>query len=193
MEALTDYFLAVSSPKDFDLSRNKSLRAIETTMLSFEVSLNLGPPFARASILRHALSTITSPVFAEVIVLFRNGDFPSMDYCLCGPPAICPLLEPYSTEVVSNRRKLFEVLREMHEIRNFKPVLCADVWGYLVERAVRQLKRAAAYHWARREPDSLSPLPQVTFSPRGFLPVPGEQWDHKVEDARWIRAWAPQN
>jgi len=162
-------------------------------MLDLESSLHLEDPFACASILRHAFSTITSPLFAEVIVLFENNDFASMGYRLCGPPAPCPLLEPYFAEVEANRRKVFEVLHEMHGIRNFKLVLCADVWGYLVERAVRQLNWAVAKQWVERESDSLSPRPLVTSSPRGILPAPGEEWDYKVEVARWVHAWAPQN
>ena len=185
MEVLTDYFLAVSSPKDFDLSRNKSLRAIETTMFNFEMSLHPKLPFARASIFRHAFSTITSSVFAEVIVHFRDTDFFCMGYHLCGPPDFCSL--------VSSCRGVFEVLHEMHGIRDFKLVLCADVWGYIAERAARQLKRAVADHWVNMESDSLSPRPLVASSSRGFLPAPGERWNNEVEVARWIHAWAPQS
>ena len=162
-------------------------------MLNLETSLLLKDPFACASMLRRAFSTITSPVFAEVIVLFRDGDFPSMDYHLCGSPGYCPPPGPYFSEVASNRRKVFEVLHEIHGIRDFKLVLCADVWGYLVERAVRQLKWAVANQWVERESDSLSPRPLVTSSPRGILPAPGEEWDYKIKAARWVHAWAPQN
>ena len=175
----------MSSPKDFDLSRNRSLRAIETTMLSLEASLNLKLPSVRASNLRHALSTITSPVFAEVIVLFRDNDFCTMGY-RCGPPDHCLSLAP-------NCREVFEVLRRMRGIRDLELVLCADVWGYLVEPAVWQLKRAVANHWVKRGPDRLSRRPLVTFCPRGFPPAPGEPGNKNVEIASWIHAWAPQN
>lgn len=176
---------AVSSPNDFDLSRNRSLRAIETTMLSLKASLNLKLPSVRASNLRHALSTITSPVFAEVIVLFRDNDFCTMGYH-CGPPDHCLSLAPSCREV-------FEVLRRMRGIRDLELVLCADVWGYLVEPAVWQLKRAVANHWVKRGPDRLSRRPLVTSCPRGFLPAPGEPGNKNVEIASWIHAWAPQN
>ena len=155
-------------------------------MLSFEVSLSLKHPSARASILRHALSTITSPVFAEVVVLFRDKDFSSTGYYRCGPPEFCSLLTP-------THRGVSKMLREMRGIRDFKLVLCADVWGYLVEPAVRRLKQAVPKNWAKRGSSNLSPQLLVTSSPRGFLPAPGEQWNNEVEDARWMHAWAPQD
>ena len=78
---LTIDFTARSSLRDFDLSRNKSLRALEVTGRNIDGTLRADPPDTAASLLTYALSTITSPSFSKVTVFYRDYDF-----CGAEPP-----------------------------------------------------------------------------------------------------------
>ena len=43
----------------------------------------------------------------------------------------------------------FKVLREMHEVRKFHLVLCADIFGYIVKDSMAMLKRIVEAEKAR--------------------------------------------
>ena len=118
--------------------------------------------------LRNTLSTITSPKFSEVTVVYREPDF-NIAYGLL-PPVRFNSRE----EVPSSNRMVFEMLRKMQEIRDFKPVLCANVWGHLEEFVVRELEWLVDTVWAEGGRDMVSSRPLVISSPRAFLPAPCE-------------------
>jgi hypothetical protein len=68
----TDDLAAVSSVRDFDLSRNKFLRTLEVT----GHCINCGSSSKTATrLLTYALSTITSPAFSEVAVIYQDKIF----------------------------------------------------------------------------------------------------------------------
>ena len=151
-------FVARSFLQDFDLSRNKSLRILEITASSI---VN-----GKSGFFTHVLSTITSPTFLEVIVLYRDYDFHAVI-----PPRRGDCHTYYRTSESDVREplwhyRLFEVFREMHEIRKFRLVLCADVWDRVGKYTMQALKQAVAAEKARRGLDDIFPEPLVVCSPR---------------------------
>ena len=170
VETLTNDFAAISSLQDFDLSRNKSLRTLEVTAQCIDVMLCTGS-LDTASSLKYALSTITSPVFSEVVILYRHYDF-------CGiglyPPHFRELSQTERAREAARNRRLFGVLHEMYKVRDYKLVLCADVWDYLRDYAVRELKCVVATEKAEGRLDNLPFEPSVTHSPRRSHFVLGE-------------------
>ena len=157
MEALADAFVAKSPFRDFDLSRNKSIRVLEITASTI---LHRTPGF-----LTRVFSTIPySPAPLEVVIIYR-------DYNLCvgipprGGDGYIYVFEPGQKET-SWHRRLFGVFREMHKTRNIRLVLCVDVWDRVGEHAVRVLEQAVAAEKARRGFGDVFPEPLVIYSPR---------------------------
>ena len=83
--------------QDFDLSRLRSLRSLEVTASSI-LRIRRNTP----SLLCDITSTITSPVFSEVILVFQRLDL------------YCPNHIP------------FDMLRQMHSKRKFRLVFCLE-------------------------------------------------------------------
>ena len=135
---------------DFDLSRNKSLRTLEILASSF---VDAGPGF-----FTHVLSTITSPLFSEVVVVYR-------DYNIYGLPS------PWVPSTPMPYCMQFAVLRKMHKVRAFQLVLCADVWDCVVADAVRALKQAVAEERVKELSGGFFPEPLVVSSSRGSSPT----------------------
>ena len=121
--------------------------------------------------LARALSTIASPVFSDVTVLYR-------DYDIRGAYSPHPNVHPpqkMSQAELAREAKLhlarFGMYRAMHEVRDFRLVLCADVWDGVGEYAVRMLKEAVVAEKVARGFDTF-PEPEVTYSPRLSRPMP---------------------
>ena len=148
IRVLANNFAGISSLHDFDLSRNKLLRTLEVRALClYETGL-----------LTHALSTITSPAFSEVTVIYQDSDFPPLFR-----------LSPAGTakEAAAHPRR-FKAFRAMHNIRNFQLVLCAHVRHDMGEYSVRRLKHVIAAEKAKMRYDFIFPEPAVFHSPREF-------------------------
>ena len=60
----------------------------------------------------------------------------------------------------------FDVLREAHRVRDFRLVLCADIWDPVGEYAVRTLKEAVAEEKAKKGFDDFFSEPLVTHNPQ---------------------------
>ena len=56
----------------------------------------------------------------------------------------------------------------MRDVRDFRLVLCIDVWGRMGEYAVRVVKHAVAVEEAEVGFDSHFPEPLVVYSPRRY-------------------------
>ena len=170
---MTNSFLANS----LDLSQNKSLRALGVSM-NCAWGLICYPSATPATAFKHLLSTITSPVFSQITIFFQNLDFPGP---LCDRASSRPH-EVTSYFVSSGERKeralklsrLSEMVRMMREVRDFKLVLCAHVWGAIAEHVMGELEIAVRAGWVERESDNISSRPSLTCSPRALLPAPGE-------------------
>ena len=194
VQFMTDDFTAKSSLQYFSLSRHKSLRTLETTASSMNSAWDNSPDTA-SSLLGHVLSTITSPVFSEVIVFYRDYSFYGVQ---CRVQAAwlrerdCPPFHRMSqvrrkVEVTRHRQR-FEVFHRMHRVRDFQLVLCVDVWDRVGEYSVRALKRAVADEKARGGFSKPFSEPLVVYHPRGSGPDSLESYygaGHSPSDTTW--------
>ena len=164
---LSENFTVRSSPRDFDLSRNKSLQTFQVAAASIG-SLDDDSATTALSFLKRTLSTITSPTFFQVMVIYLQNDF-----CGLEPRASRDQLhfreasQAERTKEAALHRRRFEILREAHKVRNFRLLLCAHVRGPVEEYSVRMLKEAVAEEKAHKGFDGFLSEPQVTYYPRG--------------------------
>ena len=103
--------------RDFNLSRNKSLRTLETTASSIGDAEGTASDFFVT-----VLSSVTSLVPVDVVIIYRDIHFeiPFADY--------------------SSYQRRLEVSHKIHSTRGFRLVLCADVCDRVVERAIQGLE-----------------------------------------------------
>ena len=160
---------AKSSPVDFDLSRIKSLRTLEFQARSIINRLKpLAPDHATLGFFRVVLSTIKSPAFSKVVVVYSDTDF----YGVSTPPA-CGGNRHRSTTPDERAEEalwhcwLFEVFREMYLVRDFQLVLRAEVHDPVGEYMIGVLKQAIAEEVVAKRLDYLPSEPLVVYSPRG--------------------------
>ena len=162
----TDKLIAKSSLLDFGLSRNKSLRTFEVTARSI-ISRRKprAPNPTTLRFLRTVLSTIASPSFVEVVIIYLSYDFGGVVFhCR---PRVCKDVTPAEREKEASwHRGLFKVFRKMYAIRDFQLVLCVDVWDCVGEHAKGLLKEAVAVEKAKNGFDYLPLEPLVVYSPR---------------------------
>jgi len=170
MQVLADNSSASFSLGDIDLSQNRSLRALEVTASSV---IGGEPEF-----LTRVLSTITSPAFSEVVVFYRDYTFPGVR----GSPLFLDLSafrmmsDADIVEQASKHHRRFELFREMHKVRGFQLVLCADVWDRVVEYTVQVLKQAVAVEKANGGFGGLFSEPLVVSTPRRSPPGITTTW-----------------
>ena len=117
----------------FTLSANTSLRSLEVLG-----SLIADPP-KNAPVIRDLLSTIKSPVFSDLIVVFSEF------------------------EVRWPLRGLDEVLREMHKVKKFRAEFCLETFEELRVPNLRKLTLDTRTAVARGAYDFL-PSPPFVFS-----------------------------
>jgi hypothetical protein len=141
VQALADN-LTAGSPRNFDLSRNKTLRTLEIR----------AQYLYDARLMTHALSTITSPVFSEVTVIYLDSD----------------LSDFTSPEEVLGHHRRFEVFREMRSVRDFQLVLCAIVRANVGKDSVEELKDIVEEEKVKMGGDAIFPEPLVIHSPSEF-------------------------
>ena len=94
--------------------------------------------------LGYALKTITSPVFSELVLFYRDFDFPAVSRWRMDPDA--DLLKAFNPSKIGIRdRDRVAQLECIRRFRDFQLVFCADVWERLGEHSVREwrtLRRA---------------------------------------------------
>lgn len=120
-----------SGRRHFDLSRNTSLRTLETTAESITAAGDSSSGF-----LKSILSTVTSPVHTDVVIVYREEEF-NFDVQF----STRPISVRYKPWLQSDHPGRFEVFREMCGARKFRLVLCADVLDCIADSAVRKLER----------------------------------------------------
>jgi len=148
-------FSARSSLQDFDLSQNKSLRALVFPAADIKD--------AASSFLKHVLSTVTPSASLKVIISYHDSDFGGVKSY---QPYLREMSQADIAEEASRNRRLFRVLREVHKVRGFQVVLRASVWGYAGEHHVRALEQAVAQEKARKGFDDSFSEPLVLYDPR---------------------------
>ena len=123
----------------FDLSRNRSLRTLETTAESVNAASSTASDFFKT-----VLST-TPPAPLDVVIVYREFDLGSI-WGSCwftdGSNPICFYHKPRwdTSNDVPRYKRHFRLFREMHKVRDFRLVLCADVFDCLVEHAIQTLE-----------------------------------------------------
>jgi len=163
MRALADGFAASSSLGNTGLSQNKSLQTLEVTASSL---LDGGPGF-----LTYLLSTITSPVFSKVAVFYRDRDFHGVQPTwLLDDYPFRWMSKAEEVEEAKRHHRQFEVLRNMHRVRDFQLVLYADVQECVGRYTVRVLEQAVAAEEAKGGFDGLFSKPSLVYTPRRFSP-----------------------
>ena len=145
---------------DFDLSRNKSLRTIETTAISIATAGDAAPGFLKA-----VLSTITSPLPLDVVITYREFDVWG-NLCYWTKPIHVKVLHPvilFSSAIA--RLERFKGFNEMYRVCEFRLVLCVDVHdraeGYalrVLERVVETEKMNGGLDYLRYEPLIISEI-----------------------------------
>ena len=137
---------------NFDLSRNSSLRTLETTAKSITAAGE-----AASGFLKTVLSTVTSPLPLDLLINY--GAFGVS--CHLPPPirvwGVSPSKRAAEALVHQERFKLFS---EMHMLREFRLVLCADVPDHVAEVVTRALERVLE---AVRKNGGLGQLPRQSL------------------------------
>jgi len=151
--------------RHFDLSRNKSLRTLETTAESM-VCVGADPSF-----LRTVLSTITSPLPLDIVIVYQCHD---VDYMLWWWEKPFPTVEFLggTEETDASHRQRFKQLHEMYMAREFRPVLCADAIDCAVEHVIQALESVVETEKVKGGLDYLLREPLIvseTRSPRTRL------------------------
>ena len=162
MGVLTNYSAARYSLRDFDLTRNESLQTLQIPASSPDRTPNRLPD----TFLKHVLSTITSPAFFQITILYRNSDFDGLRSWCSGQYHSCGLRQPYRELEASLHRWRFEVIREVRKVRNFRLVMCANVWGHHGRYPVRVLEEAVAEEKARKGFGDFPSDPLVMYDPQ---------------------------
>lgn len=125
---------------------------------------------ATVRFLKTALSTIQSPAFSEVTVFYRDRDFGGFTFHPRYRPNIYrEMTMAEGTKEASWHRALFKVFREMHKVRDFRLVLCADVWGYVGRYTMGVLAQAVAEERVAGRLELFHSEPMVVHSPRGSV------------------------
>ena len=144
----------------FDLSRNKSLRRLETTASSM-VYVSATP----AHFLRTVLSTVTSPLPLEIVVIYKDFD---LGFVMVRPQ-IARSTDKGEDGNILHHQQRFKALREAHTAREFRLVLCAEVADGGTVRSIRSLehivkteKAKGGLNYLRCEPLIVS---QLCFPP----------------------------
>ena len=135
--ALVNAFTGTYAP-DLDLSRNKSLRTLEITAESLIGELRDRSPATTPSCFKAMVSTISSPIFSDVVILYQQGDYYNNVY------SEDMRVESWDEETWYHKQ--FEVFRAMYEARDYRLVLSVDqVGGELMQ----ELERALTVEWTK--------------------------------------------
>lgn len=151
-------------------------------MQSLDDELRYGLLEADSRLLKYALSTIQSPSFSQVRLIFQGNDFLAIRLPQHSVwPHLRELSEHEKSQEASRHCGRFRLLNKLHQVREFRLELHVEVWEPLGEYVVRKLKEAVATEKTRGQFDCLFPEPLVTFSPLLFFqngagPGPYYQW-----------------
>jgi len=119
--------------RDFDLSRNKTLRTLKTTAASITY-----PGDAASDFLKTVLSTITSPLPLDVVVNYLDEDVDFTVWTRVRPAGVESVNLDRAAENAIEHQDRFKVFSEMYKVRVFRLVLCAGVLERIVETEGRK-------------------------------------------------------
>jgi hypothetical protein len=122
--------------RHFNLSRNKSLRVLETTGESIYAA-----GYTASNFLKAVLSSITPSVPLDVVIIYRDRDICGLASWTLEPECLGHSSQRVWDSKVADYQQQLRVLREMYKTRDFRLVLCADVPYFMVEHALEILRR----------------------------------------------------
>jgi len=140
--------------RDFDLSRNKSLRTLETTAQS------IADADSASNFLITVFSSVTSPPPIDVVIIYRNFEAISgwLHHFYCEPRSSCFycfwLWKP-AGYLHNFKLAHIKMLQEVHNIQNLRLLLCADVSDHLVDHTTESLEHILNMETAKGELDHL--------------------------------------
>ena len=141
------------------------LRTLQFPASPTKSVINDGPP-TTLSFLKYVLSTITSPAFSQIIVIYQNQDFYGIKPRGSDWPPFRELSKAERGKETSRHRRQFKMLRKLHKIRDFQLVLSARVSGCVAEYATKVLEEAVAEEKAKGGFSNHFPEPVVLYEPR---------------------------
>ena len=126
--------------RHFNLSHNKSLRTLETTAEAIDAADDTASDFFKT-----VLSSVAPSVPLDIVVIYRDIDISDMPHCSWCKLELARLRYPRREprDRVAHFQHQSRVFREMHSVRNFRLVLCADVFDCMVEDGINTLERIA--------------------------------------------------
>ena len=134
------------------------------------------PSESASKFLKYALSTIQSPTFSQVQVIYNENDFAAAQI-KSKPCKIVQVTQDEKALEHSFHQERFQIFREMREVRQFQLVLCLNFWEKSAEPLRQRLEEIAAAEKARGGLfDNFFPEPVVTFSPRTHLETAVSMW-----------------
>ena len=127
--------------QNLNLSRNVALRTLETTAISISVAEEKGDGTA-SRFFRTVLSSIAPSAPLDFVIIYWESDLGGcLDCYLCKPKTVCFRHPPHSER--TGRDQQIRLVREMHSVRDFRLVLCADFLDYTVGDPMGALERIA--------------------------------------------------
>jgi len=117
--------------RDFDLSRNSSLRTLETTAVSITEAA------VASGFLKAVLSTVTSPLPLDLIINYGLSEV------RCYRPYYVRAGNFFKTERAAEdllHLERFKMFSEMYRVHEFRLVLCAEVYDWFAEEGTRALE-----------------------------------------------------
>ena len=175
--ALTNSFTARSYLWDSGLSQHRSLQTLEVMAWTINQFLGRRSAGPASRLLKHALSTITSPSFFKVVIHYQHVDFCGILGPLDGfnVRLFVPASQAEREDKALRYRSHLEAFRGCQEVRDFQLVLCATVLDGLGGYSMQVLKEAVAAERARGVFKSFSSEPVVIHSPRSALIFDAEE------------------
>jgi len=170
VQVLADYSTVRSSLQDFDLSRNKSLRTIRVMASSIDHTLIDGSLDTTSMLLKHALSTSTSPAYLDIVVIYVECNLLGINPRGDPDQPLREMSEADREKEALWRNRRFKVLREVHKVRGFQLVLCAEVWDPVGGYSVRMLEGVVADERAKGGFDDFRLEPFVIYCPQRVHP-----------------------
>ena len=144
--------------------------------------LQFKPPESASKFFKYALSTIQSPTFSQVQVIYNEIDFAAAQMTCdhANPYKIVQVTQDEKVSEYSFHQERFRIFREMREVRQFQLVLCLDLWEKSAEPLRRRLEEIATAEKERGGLfDNFFPEPVVTLSPRTYLETVVSGWPIK--------------
>ena len=128
------------------------------------------------------LSSITHPVLLNVVIVYSEPDFGDMAhgfFCTMRPPPCYSHYLWISLNSAQRSQRQFEVFREIHHVRDFRLVLCVDVFDRILEPAIKMLEGVVKEEMEKGGLDYLPCEPLIISerrAPRNRHTDPNEAW-----------------